>query len=51
MRPGYWDVKRVYDVFPRLAERQKNRGDQLSGGEQQMLAQKLPVAFETSSPM
>lgn len=38
MRPGYWDVKRVYDVFPRLAERQKNRGDQLSGGEQQMLA-------------
>ncbi|GAC1323981.1 MAG: ABC transporter ATP-binding protein [Chloroflexota bacterium] len=38
MRPGYWDVKRVYNVFPRLAERQKNRGDQLSGGEQQMLA-------------
>lgn len=33
-----WDLERVYGLFPRLAERRKNRGDQLSGGEQQMLA-------------
>jgi branched-chain amino acid transport system ATP-binding protein len=31
-------LNKVYSVFPRLKERQKNRGDQLSGGEQQMLA-------------
>ncbi|OYU98192.1 MAG: ABC transporter ATP-binding protein, partial [Burkholderiales bacterium PBB5] len=37
-RPGAWDVKRVFDLFPRLAERRKNLGNQLSGGEQQMLA-------------
>jgi branched-chain amino acid transport system ATP-binding protein len=37
-RAGKWTVQRVYDFFPRLAERRKNRGDQLSGGEQQMLA-------------
>jgi len=37
-RPGAWDAKRVYDLFPRLAERKKNLGAQLSGGEQQMLA-------------
>src|SRR6185437_16097588 len=35
---GSWDLNKVYGVFPRLKERQKNRGDQLSGGEQQMLA-------------
>ena len=33
-----WTPKRVYDLFPRLAERTKNLGNQLSGGEQQMLA-------------
>ena len=33
-----WDVARVYELFPRLAERKKHRGDQLSGGEQEMLA-------------
>jgi branched-chain amino acid transport system ATP-binding protein len=33
-----WTVARVLDLFPRLAERRSNRGDQLSGGEQQMLA-------------
>ncbi len=33
-----WTVPRVLDLFPRLAERRANRGDQLSGGEQQMLA-------------
>jgi len=37
-RPGRWTVARVYEVFPRLAERRSNYGNQLSGGEQQMLA-------------
>jgi branched-chain amino acid transport system ATP-binding protein len=37
-RPGRWTLERVYDFFPRLAERRRNRGNQLSGGEQQMLA-------------
>jgi branched-chain amino acid transport system ATP-binding protein len=37
-RPGPWDVKRVYQMFPRLEERRVNMGTQLSGGEQQMLA-------------
>ena len=35
---GSWTVKRIYDTFPRLAERKGNGGAQLSGGEQQMLA-------------
>jgi branched-chain amino acid transport system ATP-binding protein len=37
-RSGAWDVARVYDLFPRLKERRENKGNQLSGGEQQMLA-------------
>ncbi len=37
-RPGPWNVSRVYEIFPRLAERRGNFGSQLSGGEQQMLA-------------
>jgi branched-chain amino acid transport system ATP-binding protein len=37
-RPGRWTLARVYDFFPPLAERRRNRGNQLSGGEQQMLA-------------
>ncbi|MFO1146901.1 MAG: ABC transporter ATP-binding protein [Alsobacter sp.] len=37
-RPGPWSVERVYAMFPRLAERKRNLGNQLSGGEQQMLA-------------
>jgi branched-chain amino acid transport system ATP-binding protein len=37
-RKGPWDTARVYAMFPRLAERRKNLGSQLSGGEQQMLA-------------
>jgi branched-chain amino acid transport system ATP-binding protein len=37
-RPGQWTLARVYDFFPSLAERRRNHGDQLSGGEQQMLA-------------
>ncbi|MGB2952180.1 MAG: ABC transporter ATP-binding protein [Gaiellaceae bacterium] len=35
---GGWTTNRVYKLFPRLAERKKHRGAQLSGGEQQMLA-------------
>jgi uncharacterized protein (UPF0261 family)/ABC-type branched-subunit amino acid transport system ATPase component len=35
---GAWTVERIYEVFPRLAERKGNGGGQLSGGEQQMLA-------------
>ncbi|HVZ51829.1 MAG TPA: ABC transporter ATP-binding protein [Pseudolabrys sp.] len=37
-RPGPWNLKTVCDLFPRLAERFSNMGNQLSGGEQQMLA-------------
>jgi branched-chain amino acid transport system ATP-binding protein len=37
-RPGAWTIDKVFGLFPRLAERQRNRGNQLSGGEQQMLA-------------
>jgi branched-chain amino acid transport system ATP-binding protein len=33
-----WTIERVYETFPRLAERRRNGGNQLSGGEQQMLA-------------
>ena len=37
-RRGAWTIERIYDTFPRLAERKSNAGSQLSGGEQQMLA-------------
>jgi len=37
-RPGRWDLAAAYELFPRLAERRGNMGNQLSGGEQQMLA-------------
>jgi branched-chain amino acid transport system ATP-binding protein len=37
-RADPWTLARVFEFFPRLAERQGNRGNQLSGGEQQMLA-------------
>jgi branched-chain amino acid transport system ATP-binding protein len=37
-RPGAWNEARVYELFPRLSERKRNLGTQLSGGEQQMLA-------------
>ncbi|WP_233858684.1 ABC transporter ATP-binding protein [Paraburkholderia sp. HD33-4] len=36
--PGPWDLARIYRMFPRLEERRANMGNQLSGGEQQMLA-------------
>ena len=38
VRPGRWAIDAVFELFPKLAERQANRGNQLSGGEQQMLA-------------
>ena len=37
-RPGKWTPARVFETFPRLGERKSNFGNQLSGGEQQMLA-------------
>jgi branched-chain amino acid transport system ATP-binding protein len=37
-RPGSWTVARIYELFPRLSERRANKGRQLSGGEQEMLA-------------
>ncbi|MFK4258451.1 ABC transporter ATP-binding protein [Agrobacterium tumefaciens] len=37
-RPGFWDEKRLMELFPSLARRSTNLGGQLSGGEQQMLA-------------
>ena len=37
-RPGPWTIARIYELFPRLAERKNNKGRQLSGGEQEMLA-------------
>jgi branched-chain amino acid transport system ATP-binding protein len=37
-QPGPWTVDKVYEMFPRLKERRRNFGNQLSGGEQQMLA-------------
>ncbi|QPF86188.1 ABC transporter permease [Bradyrhizobium genosp. L] len=38
LRRGAWTAERIYDTFPRLAERKGHGGSQLSGGEQQMLA-------------
>src|ERR1022692_4667713 len=37
-QPGPWNVEKIYEMFPRLKERRTNFGNQLSGGEQQMLA-------------
>jgi branched-chain amino acid transport system ATP-binding protein len=37
-RPGPWHLQRIFEMFPRLHERRANMGNQLSGGEQQMLA-------------
>lgn len=37
-RPGRWNLKAVFELFPQLAERRQSRGNHLSGGEQQMLA-------------
>jgi len=38
LRAGEWNLGRVYELFPRLAQRRNNLGNRLSGGEQQMLA-------------
>jgi len=38
VRKGPWTIERIYQLFPRLAERKRNRGRQLSGGEQEMLS-------------
>ncbi|MBC5785317.1 ABC transporter ATP-binding protein [Ramlibacter sp. USB13] len=43
-RPGRWTPQALYDLFPRLAERRGHLGDQLSGGEQQMLAMARALA-------
>ncbi|TAM76039.1 MAG: ABC transporter ATP-binding protein [Candidimonas sp.] len=37
-RPGPWNIPRIYELFPRLAERKGHKGGQLSGGEQEMLS-------------
>jgi branched-chain amino acid transport system ATP-binding protein len=37
-RPGPWNLDKVYAMFPRLLERRRNMGNELSGGEQQMVA-------------
>jgi branched-chain amino acid transport system ATP-binding protein len=37
-KPGHWTIPRIYELFPRLAERKGNLGRQLSGGEQEMLS-------------
>jgi len=37
-RPGAWTIPRIYELFPRLAQRKSNKGRQLSGGEQEMLS-------------
>jgi uncharacterized protein (UPF0261 family)/ABC-type branched-subunit amino acid transport system ATPase component len=44
-RKGPWTVERIYKTFPRLAERKKNGGAELSGGEQQMLAISRALLF------
>ena len=38
VRSGPWTIARIYELFPRLAERKESRGRQLSGGEQEMLS-------------
>ena len=47
-RPGPWTLDRIYGMFPRLAERKRNMGNQLSGGEQQMLAIGRALALNPS---
>jgi len=37
-KPGFWTIEKVFDLFPEIKRREKNNGDTLSGGEQQMLA-------------
>jgi branched-chain amino acid transport system ATP-binding protein len=49
-RPGAWNLKRVYDLFPKLADRRGNLGNQLSGGEQQMLAIARALVLKPAAP-
>jgi len=42
-RPGPWDLERIWKLFPRLAERKSQLGQQLSGGEQEMLSIARPL--------
>nr|WP_248281603.1 ATP-binding cassette domain-containing protein [Aromatoleum petrolei] len=44
--PGHWNLQRVYEMFPRLKERRTNMGNELSGGEQQMLAMGRALVLE-----
>jgi len=48
-RKGAWTLERIYDTFPRLAERKNTGGAQLSGGEQQMLA--IARILRTGAPL
>ncbi len=50
-RGGYWDEKRIFALFPRLSERLSNMGNQLSGGEQQMLAIARALMTNPSVPL
>jgi branched-chain amino acid transport system ATP-binding protein len=45
-RPGPWTLARIFELFPALAARQRNYGNQLSGGEQQMLAIARALALQ-----
>jgi branched-chain amino acid transport system ATP-binding protein len=45
-RPGAWSEARIFEVFPPLAARRNNRGNQLSGGEQQMLSIARALALQ-----
>ena len=45
-----WTIPRIYEAFPRLAERRTNRGNQLSGGEQQMLAIARALPAQSAAP-
>ncbi len=49
-RPGPWSIARVYEVFPRLAERRTSKGAQLSGGEQEMLSISRALLLNPRTP-
>ena len=48
-RPGRWTLERVYELFPRLAERRTHMGNQISGGEQQMLLDRAGADGESDA--
>jgi branched-chain amino acid transport system ATP-binding protein len=45
-RPGEWTLRRIFDLFPTLADRRRHFGNRLSGGEQQMLAVGRALALQ-----